>query len=128
MAGIFIMNSLAANQMASVGWTKETIKETLWQLTSAPLSELLNRPDIVRNAENKGVDLETLPDPVPLWDKPERIILAVAGGRHPTSAIWLPSVPSVYSSVMGEAEIKLPVNWDTLLKEAEEDLGPVSAD
>lgn len=120
-AGLFILNSLAAGQMASIGWTKETIKQKLWELTSCPLSELLNRPDIVRDSK---VDLTTLPNPVPLWDKPERLLLAVAGGRHPTSSLWLPA-SGFYSPAIGGAEIKLPANWDELIKASEEELGPI---
>ena len=126
MAGVFIMNSLAASQMAAAGWTKATIKKALWELTRSPRSELLKRPDIVRDANAAKVDLNKLPDLVPMWDKPERIIIAVAGGRHPTSALWMPWTTPVYSRVMGDAEITLPAKakWDALIKQAEKDLGP----
>lgn len=120
IGGMYLMNALAANQMASVGWTKETIKQALLELTAAPRADLLNRPDIVRDSK---IDLTTLPDPVPLWAKPESIVIAIAGGHHPTSALWLPA--SGYSGALGESEIKLPANWDELLKQAEEDLGPL---
>jgi hypothetical protein len=116
--------------MASVGWTKTSIKKALWELTRAPSSELFKRPDIVRDAVAAKIDLKKLPELVPLWDKPERIIIAVAGGRHPTSALWLPWAPSVYNRALGEAEIMLPTKakWEELLKEAEKDLGPLPSD
>ncbi len=84
-----------------------------------PLSMLMARPDLVRDHQKAGIDIKTLPDPVPLWDKPERIIIAVAGGRHPSASLWMTS--SLYSGAMGSAKINLPAKpkWDALLAQAE---------
>ena len=126
MAGILFFNTLTAGQMAECGWTKKKIKEDLWERTKVPLSVLMARPDLVRDHQKAGIDIKTLPDPVPLWDKPERIIIAVAGGRHPSASLWMTS--SLYSGAMGSAKINLPAKpkWDSLLAQAEKDLGPIA--
>jgi hypothetical protein len=45
--------------------------------------------------------------------------MAVAGGHHPTHNYWMQS----WSRNLAGAEIQLPVAWDNLIAEAEEDLG-----
>ena len=120
--GILMLSSVVANQMAEVGWTKEKIKEFLWENTKAPLS-VLEREGMVY--EIKRCELEdTLQDPWPLTGKPENLMLLVAGGRHPTHALWM---QGAQCSKAKSAEIKLPVKskWEELLKKAEEDLGPL---
>lgn len=123
MYGIYLANALVAGQLTETGWTKMSIREKLRELTSFPRSDLLARPDFVRDNEDDGNDMTTLPDAVPLWDKPLNLMIATAGGMHPTGNLFLKAAG--YSGYLGHAEIKLPANWDELLKQAEEDLGPL---
>ena len=58
-------------------------------------------------------------DPWPITRTPEQIIMAVAGGHHPTHNFWMQS----WSRNFGGGKIDLPSNWDALIAEAEEDLG-----
>ncbi len=51
------------------------------------------------------------------------LVVIVAGGHHPSHVYWM---QVAYAPLrLTRAEIKLPKVWDKLLKEAEEDLGPV---
>jgi hypothetical protein len=50
---------------------------------------------------------------------PQRIHLVVAGGDHPSRSCVIPSW-----GALGNVEIRLPKNWDSLLAQAEKDLGP----
>jgi len=124
--GIYLINSLVAEQMASVGWTKESIRQTLWERTHTPLAEYLTYGREVRKLkyDNPGIDLATLPDPMPMYEKPENLLIAIAGGRHPSQNFWLGEGRAVCPT----AEIQLPAIWDQLIAEAEEDLGPIPID
>ncbi|MFC1966454.1 hypothetical protein ACFLWI_05870 [Chloroflexota bacterium] len=119
--GILLLPSTVASQLASLGWTKKKIKEFLWENTKIPLSEL-KRTGFIRWIEYHGNPAETLQDPWPITSKPENIMIVVAGGRHPTHAYWM---QSAFAPKVVSREIKLPVNWNELIKEAEEELGPL---
>jgi hypothetical protein len=53
---------------------------------------------------------------------PQNIHFICAGGDHPSLAMWLAGV-----TLLGNVEIQLPKNWESLLAQAEEDLGQASA-
>lgn len=118
--GILLISSTVAGQLASLGWTKEKIREFLWEKSKIPLSEL-KRTGFIRWIEHSNLK-ETLQDPWPVTSNPENLMIVVAGGRHPTHAYWM---QSAMAPRVASAEIKLPANWDELIKEAEENLGPL---
>ncbi|MFC1908401.1 hypothetical protein ACFLXD_00775 [Chloroflexota bacterium] len=120
--GILLISRPVVSQLASLGWTKEKVKEFLWENSKIPLSEI-KRTGYIRWIEFENLT-ETLQDLWPITSKPENLMIVVAGGRHPTHAYWMQSMmaPKVVS-----VEIKLPSNWDELIKESEEDLGPIPA-
>jgi hypothetical protein len=119
--GILILSSTVANQMSELGWTREKIRQFLWDNTKLPLSE-------VEKTLKTWIQLEgfekTLRDPWPITSRPENIMILVAGGRHPTHAYWMQAAqgPKVINAI-----VKLPAKWDDLLKEAETELGPIPA-
>ena len=80
----------------------------------------LKMTGFIRWIENQGNLAETLQDPWPITKKPNNLLIAVAGGRHPTHAYWMQSAlaPKVVSEV-----VELPASWDKLIYEAENDLG-----
>ena len=61
----------------------------------------------------------------PLTADPKNIMIVVAGGEQSGHAYWMRYGPGLITPT--SAEIKLPANWGELLKNAEEDLGPVPA-
>lgn len=68
-----------AATLAEDGWTKDEIREFLWQNARPPFKALPPKAsDIKKIKEELG---EVTPDtPIPNWDKPERIQIVVAGG------------------------------------------------
>lgn len=124
--GIYLINSLVANQMAEVGWTKAKIRQRLWELTHTPKEQWLQYGREVRRFlyDNPDFDLDTLPDMIPMYEEPDNLIIAVAGGRHPSQNFWLGEGYGMNPVV----EVKLPAKWDELIAKAEEDLGPLPID
>ena len=59
---------------------------------------------------------------LPITKKPEDIMIVVAGGEQSGHGYWMHvgCCPAKATS----AEIELPADWEQLLTEAEEDLGP----
>lgn len=119
--GILLLSSTVSNQLAGLGWTKEKIKEFLWENSKIPVSEL-KKEAMLLYMQDKGIDTKVMPDPWPITSRAKNIMIVVAGGKHPTHAYWMQAAqgPKTVS-----AKIKLPANWEKLLKEAEEELGPL---
>ena len=117
--GMLLYPALVCNNMAGIGWTKETIKKHLTEELFYLLDEVKHRSGILRACQEKGVDINKLPERFALYTDPQRIRLVVAGGEHPSRAMWIPNL-----SVEGNVEIELPHNWKNLLTRADRDLGP----
>ena len=122
--GILLLSSITALQLANLGWTKEKIKEFLWENSKIPVSKL-KRAGMLYYFEDRGIDPQTLPDPWPITRKARNLMIIVAGGRHPTQAYWMQGAqgPKTVS-----ARIQLPANWEKLLQEADTELGPLPAE
>ena len=119
--GILLLSSIAARQLAALGWTKEKIKEFLWENSRIPVPRL-RRSGMLYYLEERGFDTRTLPDPWPITRRPRNFMIVVAGGRHPTQAYWM---QGAHGPKTVSASIQVPVKWEELLREAEADLGPL---
>jgi hypothetical protein len=119
--GALLMSRVAAKQLASLGWNKESIKQFLWEQSRIPQTkvretglrqwiEAASHPDTVRSADQ---------DPWPITRTPEQIILCVAGGYHPTHNFWMQAM----APGLACREITLPAAWDQLIAEAQSALG-----
>ncbi len=120
--GALLMPRVVAKQLAALGWTKEKIKNFLWENAKIPHEEIVRTG--MRQWIETSVDPETVAsandDPWTICRDPSQIILAVAGGAHPTHNFWMQgNAPKVASG-----RIDLPAGWGSLIAEAEEDLGP----
>ena len=119
--GAVLMSQVVANQLAGLGWTKQKIKQFLWDHSSIPNAEV--RETGMRQWIESGAEPETVAsadmNPWPITRTPEQIILCVAGGHHPTHNFWMQGSGPV---VTGGA-ITLPANWEALIAEADVDLG-----
>ena len=115
--GALLMSRVVARQLAGLGWTKETIKQFLWEQSQTPREQVREfgmlqwiehapDPETVASAE-----METWP----ICRSPEQIILCVAGGYHPTHNFWM----QAYAPMISARDIALPTHWDDLLTEAE---------
>jgi len=112
--GILLFSSPVASQLASLGWTKKSIRKFLWENSRIPVSEI-KKAGFERWINHHDLE-KTLQDPWPVYGEPSNLMIVVSGGRHPTHAYWLQSTmaPKVVNK-----EIKLPANWDELIEEAE---------
>jgi hypothetical protein len=119
--GILLLSTTVANQLAELGWTQSKIKDFLWENSKIPVSNL-KKQAMLLYMEVKGIDMKKMPDPWPIASKAKNIMMAVAGGSHPTHAYWMQGAqaPKTVSKA-----INLPSDWEKLLREAEEDLGPL---
>ena len=57
--------------------------------------------------------------PWPVCQKPDNIVLVVAGGGHPTHSYWL----QAHSPTVEGQIVRVPETFDKLLAEANKDLG-----
>jgi hypothetical protein len=117
-AGILLMAGGTALGLSKMGWSKEKIREYLWQNSKVPAYRI--GPHISAWwIPNKHI----LQDPMPISMEPKGIKIVVAGGAQSGHMMWL-QVGCCPESVTS-APIILPAHWNELLKKAEEDLGPV---
>ena len=120
--GILFYNSMICGNMARIGWTKDKIRTRLAELLFVSPEEIKDRTDLKRAASAAKVDMSKLPERIPLMTDPRNINFICAGGDHPSLAMWLAGV-----TLLGNNEIRLPANWDDLLRQAEQDLGSLPA-
>ena len=120
--GILLIGNLAAEGFSKLGWSKEKVKELLWENTKFPETEWL-RETLQKWGNTKNLAVKDYVQyPMPIAVAPKNIMIVVAGGKQSGHSYWL----QVHGGTFGPAtrEIKLPQNWEELLKKAEEDLGP----
>jgi hypothetical protein len=122
--GGLLLSPISANQLAKLGWSKEKIRNHLWEHSAIP------RADVIRTGLRQWIEADTHPDtiktasldPWPICRKPENLILLVAGGDHPTHNFWFQGNSR---RVIGR-RVDLPGSWHDLLVEADRDLGCAS--
>jgi hypothetical protein len=121
--GILLIGSGAAEGFAKLGWSKEKVKDLLWEKAKFPDTEWL-REILLRWVSRRNLPVKDyLQYPMPIAVAPKNIMVVVAGGRQSGHSYWL----QVHGGTFGPAsrEMKLPKNWGELLGKAEEDLGPL---
>jgi hypothetical protein len=119
--GILMLSPVVANAMATMGWTKEKIRDFLWEHSRTP-GEQLRRggADIWIEADRDPAVRESIKlDPWPHSARPENLVLLVAGGGHPTNSYWLEG----YSPHVIGREISVPADFGRLLEQADRDIG-----
>jgi len=119
--GILILSPVVAKQMTALGWTKQSMREFLWEHSKIP-GEQLRRggTDVWIEMDRDPAVRESLTqDPWPLSARPENLVLLVAGGGHPTNSYWLEG----YSPHVVGRRIAVPKQFDRLLAEADRDIG-----
>lgn len=119
--GILMLSPVVAKAMAAIGWTKQSIREFLWEHSKIPADEL--RRDGIDSwiaADRDPVVRESLS--LPHWPhavRPENLVLLVAGGGHPTNSYWMEG----YSPHVVGRPINTPKDFAKLLVQAERDIG-----
>jgi hypothetical protein len=119
--GIMMLAPIVARRMAELGWTQNSIREFLWKNSRIPMDQMK------RAGAPAWIDIDANPvtrasinlDPWPICQKPDNIVLVVAGGGHPTHSYWL----QAHSPTVEGRVIRTPETFEQLLAEADEDLG-----
>jgi hypothetical protein len=115
LAGLVLIPKGFAQALETVGFSKTDVKTILWensQMSCAVLTAIGHKGECT----NGG--------PTPVVEKPEQMMVVVAGGTQSGHAYWMN--PGMGKKVVSK-EITLPANWDQLIAQAEEDLGPLPA-
>lgn len=115
--GILMMSRTIANQLASLGWTKRSIQQYLWEHTRISRDELA-RSGLIAWMERHEANVPD--DPWPITAKPENIAILVAGGTHPTHAFWMQT--SIARQMIGR-QVQTPRRWRELIDAGATELG-----
>jgi hypothetical protein len=120
--GALLMPRVVARQLSELGWTQAKIKTFLWENSRIPHDEVIRTGlwQWIGDAADPNTRASADDDPWAICRDASQIILAVAGGEHPTHNFWM----QANSSIVAGAPVELPAGWDALIAAAEEDLGP----
>jgi len=119
--GIMMLAPIVARRMAELGWTQRSIREFLWENSRIPMEQMrrAGAPAWIEIDANPVTRASIELDPWPICQKPDNIVLVVAGGGHPTHSYWLQAhSPAVIGRV-----IRVPETFEQLLADADKDLG-----
>ncbi|MGA0034112.1 MAG: hypothetical protein ACO3HA_12385, partial [Burkholderiales bacterium] len=119
--GAMLISPVVAGMMAKLGWTPQKLREFLWENSKIPMAQLK------RGGGPAWIEIDANPvtrdsiklDPWPIAQKPDNLILVVAGGDHPTHSQWL----QAHSPAVVGRLIRTPESFDRLLAESDRDLG-----
>ena len=119
--GIVLMTGVVAQSLAAHGWTQASIREFLWEHSRIPHDTLSRSGNLewIRANSNAVTRASGDLDPWPITGRPENIVLAVAGGAHPTNSYWLQG----YCPRVVGRRVDTPPDLDRLLSQADRDLG-----
>ena len=118
--GAMLLTRVVAESAASLGWTKQKIREFLVEHSRIPQEQLKRTGGRawIEIAHDESARASIDLDPWPITSKPENLILIVAGGGHPTHSFWLQgNSPAVVGRQM-----RVPETFDRLIEDAEKDL------
>jgi hypothetical protein len=118
--GAVLISPTVARQLVSLGWSKEKFRDTLWEYAKVS-KDVVENAGLVEWIRASGDEVTRLGpiDPWPICRTPEQLLIAVAGGDHPSNHFWFPAdAPAV-----SVRTFDLPKGWNDLLLEAEAELG-----
>jgi hypothetical protein len=118
--GIMMLAPIVARRMAELGWTQQSIREFLWKNSKIPMDQMkrAGAPAWIEIDANPLTRASINLDPWPICQKPDNIVLLVAGGGHPTHSYWL----QAHSPTVEGRVIRVPETFDRLLADADRDL------
>jgi len=119
--GIMMIAPIVARRMAEIGWMQKSIRDFLWQNSRIPMEHMrrAGAPAWIEIDSNPVTRASIDLDPWPVCQKPDNIVLVVAGGGHPTHSYWLQAhSPSVIGRI-----VRVPETFERLLTDADRDLG-----
>jgi hypothetical protein len=122
VGGLLLIPRGVVQEMSRLGWTKEKVRNFLWERSKIPDSPQL-RWEIENRVKTGETPSEWVQYPFPICRKPEGIVIVVAGGEQSGHSYWMQTGHGGY--VAKTVAIQLPAAWEDLLRKAEEDLGPM---
>jgi hypothetical protein len=119
--GMVVMAGSTARGLAENGWSKDKIREFLWEESKLTPSKV-KMFGIEKEARDLGLDINL---PLSVSKTPKSITFIIAGGAQSGHAYFMP----VQGYGLVSKEVLLPSNskWEGLIKQAEIDLGPLPA-
>lgn len=123
--GLLLIPTGVAWLFSDAGWSKEDVKVWIWENVRMPDS--LQVRNFVEGLFEDGY-IDNVEDfiPLPLVVDPDDVWIVVAGGEQSGHNYFMQHGTSW--AIPQSKQIQLPANWDDLLEQAEEDLGPPPAD
>ncbi|HEV7820383.1 MAG TPA: hypothetical protein VGO84_04330, partial [Burkholderiales bacterium] len=81
--GVLMIPQVIAEVMAKLGWTRQSIREFLWEHSKVPMDQL-RRSGALEWIQIQAPESSHL-DPWPIAARADNFVLVVAGGGHPTN-------------------------------------------
>jgi hypothetical protein len=120
--GTLLMPPVVAEQLVGQGYdSKAKVRHRLWELSKIAAETVRESGMHQWIAQDDDPVARASADmsPWPISQTADQIVLAVAGGNHPTHTFWMQAWgPSFASRPIGQ-----PANWKMLLAQAEADFG-----
>ena len=115
--GFVVISKVVAADLATMGYTKQSIREFLYEHSKVPLDEMRKAGCMawMEIAATAAARDSAQQDPWPIAEKAANIGLIVAGGGHSSHALWL----QAYTYGVIGREIKLPAGFNDLVGEAD---------
>ncbi|MFH1486026.1 MAG: hypothetical protein ABIH46_08150, partial [Chloroflexota bacterium] len=121
-AGLLVIPRGVAGDLSRTGWPKARVKAYLWDKARIPDSPALRwELDAFRVADGV-MPAEAVRYPYPLAMTPDDVRIVVAGGEQSGHSYWMQHGSS--GAVPQTRAVRLPANWEELLRKAEDELGP----
>jgi hypothetical protein len=119
---MLIWNAHVCRFYANSGWTKEGILDEVASRFWYNFDMVSEKVGVINDLQEEGINPASI-DPLTrykLFTDPTRLHFVVAGGDHTSQSRYIDSW-----APHGNMEIELPSNWNSLLDQAEDDLGPM---
>ncbi len=124
--GMIIIPRGIAQGIANAGWTKEQVKQFLWEHSKVPQSVYSTDSHMLKRTENTLQKFFPGGQDWPMCFDPSQLMIVVAGGRQSGHGYYMRMGCCTLEPI--SVGIELPHNWDELIAQAEKDLGPAPAD
>ncbi|MFT5389907.1 MAG: hypothetical protein ACI8PT_000087 [Gammaproteobacteria bacterium] len=120
--GLLLISRVVAKQLASLGWTQAAICKYLWEHSRISQEKIreTGMTQWIEQAPHEDTVASVDMDPWPITRTPDQLLVAVAGGHHPTHNFWM----QAYAPDVACKQVHLPSGWETLIAAADQDLGP----
>ncbi|MBI2857801.1 MAG: hypothetical protein HYX90_01880 [Chloroflexi bacterium] len=117
--GVVIIPHITAQGLARLGWSKDRVKQFLWENSKIAWSKLVSTGCYLEGTIK--APKEYWQDPMPITSSPGNILIVVAGGKIRSNYWMQVGVAQSPTSV----EVKAPTGWEGLLARAVKDIGPL---